>query len=237
MLRHRRPHRLLWHAARLLALILLLAGPTYAAEAPKEEALLAQVQDVLVERAARPGDEVAIEVYPPRAALPACPRPDIFLPRAAERPVGRVSVGVRCGDDSRVRYLQAEIHVTGHYVELARDVRTGETLHPEDLAEVAGRLDRLPRQAVLDPDQAIGQQATRHLAAGVTLQRYHLRPRPLVRRGQQVVIEARGAGFRVTRSGEALSPGGRGERIRVRLANREILEARITGEGRLAVDF
>lgn len=237
MLRHRRPHRLPWHAARLLALILLLAGPSHADGGAREEALLAKVHDFLVERAARPGDEIAIEVHPPRAALPTCPRPDIFLPRAAERPVGRVSLGVRCGDHSRVRYLQAEILVTGHYVELARDVRAGEMLRSEDLTEVAGRLDRLPRQAVLDPDQAIGQQATRHLAAGVTLQRYHLRPRPLVKRGQQVVIEARGSGFRVTRSGEALAPGGRGDRLRVRLADREILEARVIGEGRLVVDF
>lgn len=41
----------------------------------------------------------------------------------------------------------------------------------------------------------------------------------------------------MTRNGEALAAGGRGERIRVRLAGREILEARIVGEGRLAVDF
>ncbi|QFU00110.1 Flagella basal body P-ring formation protein FlgA precursor [Halomonas sp. THAF5a] len=220
---------------------LLLAGPSHAAESAGDEVLLAKVNDFLLERAARPGDkagdEVTVEVHPPRAALPTCPEPDIFLPRAADRPAGRVAVGVRCGDDGRVRYLQAEISVTGHYVTLAREVRAGETIRPADLTLVAGRLDRLPRQAVLDLDRAIGQQATRTLAAGQTLQRYHLRTRPLVRRGQQVVIEARGAGFRVTRNGEALAAGGRGERIRVRLAGREILEARIVGEGRLAVDF
>ncbi|MEQ6887198.1 flagellar basal body P-ring formation chaperone FlgA [Halomonas sp. CS7] len=235
MLRNRLSRRLSRHIACLLAIaLLLLAGPSHA----DEDAMLAKVHAFLHERAAGSGDEVAIEVHPPRADLPACARPDIFLPRAADRPVGRVSVGVRCGDQGqRVRYLQAEIHVTGHHVELARDVRAGETIRPEDLTEVAGRLDRLPRQAVLDPDRAIGQEATRQLAAGVTLQRYHLRPRPLVRRGQQVVVEARGAGFRVTRSAEALAPGGQGERIRVRLPDREILEARVIGEGRMAVDF
>lgn len=215
---------------------LLLAGPSHAAGGAEAEVLLTKVHDFLLERAAGSGDEIAVEVHPPRAALPACPRPDIFLTRAADRPVGRVSVGVRC-DDNRVRYLQAEIAVTGHYVTLARRVGAGETLRPTDLTEASGRLDRLPRQAVLDPDRAIGQQATRTLATGQTLQRHHLRPRPLVRRGQQVVIEARGAGFRVTRGGEALAPGGKGERLRVRLADREILEARVIGEGRLAVDF
>ncbi|MDT8879182.1 flagellar basal body P-ring formation chaperone FlgA [Halomonas saccharevitans] len=199
--------------------------------------MLAKVHDFLLERASGAGDEISIEVHPPRAALPACPRPDISLPRAADRPVGRVSVGIRCGNDNRTRYLQAEVHITGHYVELARDVRAGDIIRPEDLTEVTGRLDRLPRQALLDPDRATGQQATRHLAAGVTLQRHHLRARPLVRRGQQVVIEARGSGFRVTRSAEALEPGGRNERIRVRLADREILEARVVGEGRTSVDF
>lgn len=215
---------------------LLLAGPSHAAGGADAEALLETVRDFLHERAARPGDDVAIVVHPPRARLPVCAAPDLFLPRAGDRPVGRVSVEVRCGD-GRARYLQAEVQVTGRYLALARDVRAGETLRPGDLTEVTGRLDRLPRQAVLDPDQGIGQQATRTLAAGQTLQRHHLRPRPLVRRGEQVVIEARGAGFRVTRSGEALAAGGKGERLRVRLAGREILEARVIGEGRLVVDF
>ncbi|WP_280549060.1 flagellar basal body P-ring formation chaperone FlgA [Halomonas sp. 11-S5] len=221
--------------AHLLAMtLLLLAGPSQAGE----DALLAKIHAFLYEQARASGDEVVIEVHPPRASLPTCEHPTPFLPNASSRPVGRVSVGVRCGDQGRqVRYLQAEIHVTGNYVELARDIGAGEVIRPEHLTERQGSLGQLPQQTILDPGQAIGQQATRPLAAGMTLQRHHLRPRQLVKRGQRVVIEAQGAGFRIAREAEALEPGGKGERVRVRLPDREILEARVVGEGRMTVDF
>lgn len=213
---------------------LLLAGPSLA----NENVMLERIHAFLYEQAAASGDEVVIEVHPPRASLPACEHPAPFLPNASARPVGRVSVGVRCGDQGRqVRYLQAEIHVTGSYVEVSRDIDAGETIRPEHLVERQGSLGRLPHQTLLDPGQAIGQEATRPLSAGVTLQRHHLRPRQLVKRGQRVVIEAHGAGFRIAREAEALEPGGKGERVRVRLPDREILEARVVGEGRMAVDF
>ncbi|SEL74777.1 flagellar basal body P-ring formation chaperone FlgA [Halomonas daqiaonensis] len=201
--------------------------------------MLTKVHAFLFEQAATSGDEdIVIDVHPPRASLSACEDPTPFLPNASSRPVGRVSVGVRCGDQGRqVRYLQAEIHVTGSYVEVSRKIEAGETIRPEHLVERQGSLGRLPQRTILDPDQAIGQEATRPLAAGVTLQDHHLRPRQLVKRGQRVVIEAQGAGFRIAREAEALEPGGEGERVRVRLPDREILEARVIGEGRMAVDF
>ncbi len=213
---------------------LLVAGPSLASE----NAMLERIHAFLYEKAAASGDEVVIEVHPPRASLPACEHPAPFLPNASSRPVGRVSVGVRCGDQGRqVRYLQAEIHVSGSYVEVSRDIEAGETIRPEHLVERQGSLGRLPHQTILDPDQAIGQEATRPLSAGVTLQSHHLRPRQLVKRGQRVVIEAHGEGFRIAREAEALEPGGKGERVRVRLPDREILEARVVGEGRMTVDF
>lgn len=216
-------------------LLLLLAGPSHG----DENAMLARIHAFLYEQVAASGDEdVVIEVHPPRASLPNCEHPIPFLPNAASRPIGRVSVGVRCGDQGRqVRYLQAEIHVTGNYLEISRKIEAGETLRPEHLVERQGRLGRLPPRAVLDPDRAIGQEATRPLAAGVTLQEHHVRPRQLVKRGQRVVIEAHGAGFRIAREAEALEPGGEGERVRVRLPDREIIEARVIAEGRMAVDF
>ncbi|MBB3182881.1 flagella basal body P-ring formation protein FlgA [Halomonas fontilapidosi] len=228
------PHRFPLVARLLVLAVLLLAGPSQADEA----AMLAKIHAFLYAQASASGEEVMIEVHPSRATLPACENPTPFLPNTSTRPAGRVSVGVRCGDQGRqVRYFQAEIHITGRYVETARDIKAGETVRPEHLVERLGNLSRLPRQSILDPDEAIGQEATRPLAAGMTLQDHHLRPRQLVKRGQRVVIEAQGSGFRIAREAEALEPGGKGEYVRVRLPDREILEARVVDQGRLTVDF
>lgn len=235
MLHHRLPPCFFRYGACLLALALLtLPAPGQA----DESAMMAKIHAFLYEQAAVAGEEVMIDIHPPRASLPSCEHPAPFLPNTASRPVGRVSVGVRCGDQGRqVRYLQAEIHVTGRYVEVGQTIGVGETIRPEHLTQQEGNLGRLPDQTILDPAQAIGQEATRPLAAGVMLQRHHLRAPRLVKRGQRVVVEARGAGFRIAREAEALEPGGKGEYVRVRLHDREILEARVTGQRRLSVDF
>ncbi|RTR04381.1 flagellar basal body P-ring formation chaperone FlgA [Halomonas nitroreducens] len=214
-------------------LCLLLAVPAPAAD----EALLDRVRAFLTDEARALGDAPRITLHPPAAHFPACESPRPFLPKASRPPLGRVSVGVRCGEAGRrTRYLQAEVAVVGTYLETARAIGAGERLGRRDLVERRGDLGRLPRQALRDLDAAIGQVARRSLAGGQVVQAHQLRLPRLVGRGDRVRLEARGEGFRVTRQGEALEAGGRGERIRVRLADRRILEARIIGPQRLVVD-
>ncbi|GKW49228.1 flagellar basal body P-ring formation chaperone FlgA [Halomonas sp. NCCP-2165] len=220
----------------LLPLALLLALPAVARgdDAP----LLEAVHAFLYEQSRALGDEVMIEVHPPAGRFPACQAPEPFLPGQRELAPGRVSVGVRCGEEGRrVRYLQAELSVFGEYPVAARDLAAGDTLERDDLRLARGDLGRLPRRAVREIEAALGQQLTRPLREGSHLLEAMLRTEPLVERRQRVVVEARGQGFRVTREGEALEAGGRGERVRVRLANREIIEAEVIGDARLAVIF
>lgn len=202
-----------------------------------EEAWLERARAFLAQQASGMGEEVRVTLHPPGAHFPACPDPQPFLPAASRPPMGRVSVGVRCGESGqRTRYLQAEVAVIGRYLELATDLTAGQRLTPAHFTERRGELDRLPRGTLRDPQAAIGQEARRPLAAGRPLQAHQLRAPRLVDRGDRVTLEARGQGFRVTREAEALDPGGRGERIRVRLEDRRIVEARVIGPRRLVVD-
>ena len=219
---------------RWWAVLLLLILP--AAFAAEDSATLDAVQAFLVDRASAVGNNVSVTVRPPRAELPACNNPQPFLPNAGTRPVGQISVGVRCNDSGRARYLRAEVRATGRYVEVAERIEAGETVRPRHLREKQGDLSRLPDQVILDPANAIGQEATRPLSKGVKLQGYHLRRPQLVKRGQRVVVEIRGTGFRVSREAQAMEAGGQGESVRVRLDDREILRARVTGRGRLTLD-
>lgn len=221
-------------AALVLTATVLLSLPARAASAE----LLDAVQAFLYQQSQGLGDEVQIEVHPPRAAMPACLDPQPFFPGHAEAKMGRVSVGVRCGDDRRrVRYMQAEIQVFGRYPVLARRVEAGTRLTPDMLSFQEGDLGQLPRGALRDIDEAVGQLARRSLAPGAPLQHHQLREIPLVERRQRVSVEARGDGFRISREGEALDAGALGDEVRVRLSRREILTAVVIDRARVAVAF
>ncbi|MCK2184945.1 flagellar basal body P-ring formation chaperone FlgA [Halomonas getboli] len=218
---------------RCLLLLLLLA----ATPAPAEDTvMLDAVRDFLTAEAAPLGDEVSVTLYPPAAHFPTCQQPAPFLRNTSRAPLGRLSVGIRCGgDDARTRYLQAEVSVIGRYPVTAHAIAAGAVLTRDDLEQRRGELDRLPRRALRSVEAIVGQQARRSLAAGRVIQAHQLRAPRLVERGDRVTLEAKGQGFRIMRQAEALGSGGRGEEIRVRLDDRRILEGRIIGPRRLAV--
>ncbi|WP_444677438.1 flagellar basal body P-ring formation chaperone FlgA [Halomonas sp. E19] len=238
MLRRRpRPVAARRPAAALLALALFACLPPAGALAD-DAALLDVVQRFLHQQAKPLGEEIIIEVRPTSAVMPACEFPQPFLTREGEPALGRVSVGVRCGSDGRqVRYLQAEVGVIGDYPVLATSLAAGDSVQPHHLESRRGNLAALPSRTLLDSAEIVGQVLTRPLGAGQTLQAHHLRALPLVERNQRVVVEAHGSGFRIAREGQALEPGGMGDRVRVRFDSREMVTARVIGQGLLAVDF
>lgn len=222
-----------------LLLPLSLAGlPPIAAASADDTELLQAVHAFLHEEAQALGDELIIELHPPSARLPTCESPEPFLARPGDVPLGRVSVGVRCGSDGRqVRYLQAEIGVMGEYPVLAAALAAGDTVRRDHLTMQSGNLAELPNRTLLDIDEIVGQAATRPLAPGQPLQAHQFRSLPLVERNQRVVVEARGSAFRISREGQALEPGALGDRVRVRFDSREVVTAEVVGEGTLVVDF
>ena len=228
------------HLTRLALLLpTLLAGLLSLPAASADDGeLLQAVHGFLHEQASALGDELIIELRPPSARLPTCESPAPFLTRPDEVPLGRISVGVRCGDDGRqVRYLQAEVGVIGEYPVLDTPLSAGETVRREHLVMQSGNLAELPNRALLEVDRIVGQVATRALSPGQPLLEHQFRNLPLVERNQRVVVEARGRGFRIAREGQALEPGALGDRIRVRFDNREVMTAEVVGEGTLVVDF
>lgn len=217
--------------------LMALSSLTTAGQARAEEALIDLVQDFLHQQFAD-DDQVVIEVHLPAAQMPPCSAPQPFLPNRSRQAEGRVSVGVRCGEQGQqVRYLQAEINRYGQYPVLKREIAAGTQVTAAMLTQREGNLSELPREAVLEPESIIGQVARRALAAGVPLQQRQFEAKPLVRRGQQVSVEARGANFRVSREGKALDTGGLGDSVRVQFGNRNLINARVVGEAKLVVDF
>lgn len=197
-----------------------------------------RVHAFLYAQASELGSEVNIEVHPPSAHLPTCENPRPFLPNANQSLAGRVSVGVRCGDQGQqVRYMQATLAVIGEQVVTKRSIAAGTVIDASMLTMRPAELGRLPSGVITDMAQAIGKQAARPLGEGTRLTERQLKEVTLVERGARVRVEALGQGFSVSREGEALDNGAMGSEIRVRLDNRDILRAQVIGRNRLEVDF
>jgi flagella basal body P-ring formation protein FlgA len=222
----------------LLGIVIVLNSPAGQADNADEDAALTAIHQFLIERTDQMDREAVIEVQPSRATLPPCESPQPFLPRASQTLSGRVTVGVRCGEDGRqVRYFRADIGLYGTYPVLSRPVTTGDLISPQMLEEQQGNLSELPRDAVREAESVIGKIARRSVEAGTPLRESQFKVRPLVERGQRVVVEARGQSFQVSREGVAMDAGVLGDRVRVQFSNRERIEAVIVGEGRLEVSF
>lgn len=215
---------------------LLLALLLWPSISQADGAALESLQSFLYKQARSLGDEVQIEVFEPAARFPACSDPQPFLPDAAQAPLGRVSVGLRCGDDPRkVRYFTAQVAVIGEYLTLAEAVQPGTPLGPELLVTRRGDLSKLPPNALRKAAEAAGLVTRQRLQAGAVLQRQHLQTVTLVEPGREVTIEATGRGFAIRQTGRALERGGLGDSVRVRLPQGRSLQAVVSGQDRVAL--
>lgn len=230
------PGPLFHHIVRFTVWLALVAMAP--AVADTNDPAVSAVRAFLLERADGLGNSVAVEVRSPSAHLPTCVAPEVFMPGRGQKPWGRVSVGVRCGEQTRrVRYMQARVTVNGRYWVSAGELPAGTPIDAGMLSAEQGDLSRLPANAVLDRDDIVGQEAARPLSAGTVIQSHQLRQPALVERRQAVTLVAGGDGFRIRREGRALDDGALGGRVRVRLSNREVVTAQVTGPGRAKVVF
>lgn len=230
--------RLRGPAAALCAALVLLPSPAAIAQHP-EGTVEARVRQFLQRQVAGLPGEVSIELAPldPNSQLPACAALEPFLP-AGTRAWGRFSVGVRC--DSPVTwtaYLQARVAVVADYLIAARPLRAGQVLGPADLGQRRGDLTALPDNLLTDPTQASGHHTRIAVAAGSPLRGDMLRVPHAVRQGQTVSVLGVGAGFRVASEGRAMNNAAPGEKVRVRLADGQVVTGTAQAGGAVALEF
>lgn len=201
---------------------------------PVREAVSGFLRD---EAGGLPG-RVDIEVgeLDPRNQLPECARLQAFLP-AASRAWGQTTVGVRCESPATwTIYVPARVRVHGEYLVLARPLRAGQIVGPEDLERRSGDLADDGDGALVDATQAIGHPARFAVAAGQPLRRDMLRLPPVVRRGDPVRVVSRGPGFAVANAGKALNNAAAGHVVRVRLDSGKVLSGIARHDGTVEIE-
>ncbi|MET1076703.1 MAG: flagellar basal body P-ring formation chaperone FlgA [Pseudomonas sp.] len=227
---------------RLLPLGLLLLLPQAQAVTPLAQ-IEAAVDQALSERVAshaqRQGWQglrfvresgTLIGNAPPQAcAEPLQPR----AAQSADAPHGRQRFSLYCPTQpgwSRDYVAEVELYLPVLFTSQA--IERGQTLGAGQLKRQEVALGKLSRGFYHRAEEVIGQGAKRSIRADQLLTPALLGQALLVRRGQQVKIQASQDGISASALGEALENGQRGAVIRVRnLSSEKVIKAKVMDEG------
>jgi len=150
---------------------------------------------------------------------------------------GRGVVGVRCeGSKPWKLYVPVRIAVIDEVVVTRRSVVRGETLQADDLTLSEMDTSKLRKAYFTQIEDAVGLRSKRSIASGSVVHAGLLKRVNLVKRGSRVEIIANFDGLDVRMRGEALTDGGRGDRIRVKnLSSGRVVTGTVTDSGVIQV--
>lgn len=169
------------------------------------------------------------------ASLPECTLPLRFEPAQADgEPWGRLPYLVHCPDQPGwTTRARVEVKVRMPVWVAAERLRRDQELTPSSVQLQSLSLDGLYRGFVAGREPP-AQRLLRDLPAGEPLYPALLAPLWLVKKKEQVVIEAVGDGFVISTKGLALGNGSQGELVRVRnLDSGTVIQARVVAENRV----
>jgi flagella basal body P-ring formation protein FlgA len=161
-----------------------------------------------------------------RLRLARCDIPlEAFQP-SGSRMLGNTTVGVRCtGSNTWTLYVPVSVSLFGEVVVAARPLPRNHLLTTADLKLARRDLAQLHAGYYSDIGQLVGKQAQRNIALDTAVSSLLVREPLAVRRGQRVSLIAAAGGLEVRMSGEAMSDGTAGQRIKVRnLTSKRIID-------------
>lgn len=113
-----------------------------------------------------------------------------------------------------------------------------QVVNAEDLKVVRLDISQMAEDFLREPAPAVGQRLKRSMQAGAPLFADLLEPKPLVKRGDRVLIEAKSGVITVTVPGEVRNAGARGDSVRVKnLMSRREVYAEVIDETTVRVMF
>lgn len=181
--------------------------------------------------------EVQVGKLDPRLQLAPCNQVETYLP-AGSKLWGRTRIGLRCTEHGARPwnvFLPVTVQAWGPGWVLATNVNSGETLDASSAtqAEVDWAADLSP--ILVQPDDWVGQTATRNLMARQVLRQSMVRPAAVFQKGATVRLLSKGTGFVVTASGKAVTGAGVGETVKVRMDNGQLVSGTVNAQGDVEV--
>lgn len=213
-------------AARWLPYALLLPLMIYTANALATEGTFqtqASIKNAVVAfitqgiEEAYPHHEIKVNDLDPRLKLPTCKTPLTgFLPTGGQL-IGNTTIGIRCnGSKPWTIYVPASVKAMRKVVITTRPILRNSAISKTDIRLEERDVTRGSDIYIFDPEHVLGKLAKRALPSSTSITPTMLSEPKLVRRGQQVIILAEGAGIEVRMAGTALMDGAEGQIIRAK---------------------
>ena len=180
--------------------------------------------------------EVELGRLDPRLNLTPCARMEPYLPNGSKL-WGRTRIAIRCLEGNRLWnvFLPVTVKAWGPAWVLTNNQSMGDVLQPQDAVQSEVDWAAETAAVIALPDDWVGQTAARPLMSGQTLRQGMVRPAQLFKPGAPVKLLAGGVGFQVTSYGQALSGGGPGQTVRVRMDNGRIVSGTVNAQGDVVI--
>ncbi|WP_440058254.1 flagellar basal body P-ring formation chaperone FlgA [Pseudomonas fragariae (ex Marin et al. 2024)] len=194
------------------------------------------VEDYLATNQIDGRHEIQVKQLDPRLRMGACDK-DLTATLGSPRPVGRVTVRVRCeGSSPWTVFVPAQVLLYRNVVTVMRPLKRDAIVTEEDVAMRERDVSSLGQGFLASLDQAVGQKVVRQMVIDQVITPVALEQPQMIHKGDQVVIIARSGSLAVRMPGEAMSDGGFNEQIRVKnLNSQRVIKASVTGPGQVEV--
>ncbi|MGY2341301.1 flagellar basal body P-ring formation chaperone FlgA [Pseudomonas sp. SDO5532_S415] len=197
------------------------------------------VEDYLATSQTEGRYEIQVNQLDPRMRMPMCDKELTASLESPAKPLGRVTVKVRCeGTSPWTVFVPAQVRLFRDVVTTSRPLRRAGIVEPEDVILRERDISVINQGYLTSVDQAIGQRLTRPMVTDQVITLVHLEQAEVIRKGDQVVITARSGTLSVRMPGEALSNGGMSEQIRVKnLNSQRVIKAQVIAPGQVEVSM
>ncbi len=168
--------------------------------------------------------EVTVGELDSRLRLATCDHVEPYVPPNT-RLWGKTRLGLRClqGSSKWNVFLPITVKAFGPAWVIKGSVPQGVTLAQADAMPVEVDWAELNSPIVANLADWIGQTATRTLSTGQALRQDMVKAAQVFQAGAQVRVLARGVGFEISTSGQAVSGGVLGQSARVRMDNGRVM--------------
>ncbi|AVS86239.1 flagellar biosynthesis protein FlgA [Paracidovorax avenae] len=180
--------------------------------------------------------EVSVGQLDSRLRLAPCARVEPYLP-AGSRLWGRTRLGLRCVEGATAWnvFLPVTVKAYGPAWVLTGNVASGAVLTEADATQAEVDWAAETTAIVANPENWVGQVASRPLMAGQALRQHMVKAPMAFRAGSPVRVVAQGRGYSVTSAGQAVTAGSIGETVRVRMDNGRVIAGIVSNDGTVEV--
>jgi flagella basal body P-ring formation protein FlgA len=222
-------------------LLAALSCRALAADTEDIAALQRQVGDFIRTELQRDGNasaDIDVNTIDPRLSLHRCDKPLTHKLQSYGNSGGHLTVRTQCQSATThwSIYTPARVSMVSKVAIVSHNLPRGHRLSTADITLADHETSMLNAGYITDPARAAGMELKRALRQGDALREALLIQPEAIKRGDNVVVQARIGGLNVATSAEALSNGRVGEQIRVRNSKSErVVKARVVGPGRVEV--